>query len=63
MNPVNLFSAILFIAFAIGMIILAFYAAAILAPIIAVAFLVMLVYSFLDNEPKSSKKRKRKKRR
>jgi uncharacterized membrane protein YfcA len=57
-----MFAAILIIAMGIGLIVVAVYTAAILAPIIAIAFLIFLAYSFLSSEPVLVKKKKRKKK-
>ena len=65
MRAGDLFISIAIIAFGIGAIVVAFYAAVIIAPIIAVGFLIILTYSFLTSEPLGSKckKSKRKRRR
>jgi len=48
------------IAISIGLIITMFYTAAILAPILAVGFLSLLLYSFISDASKKKQKKKRK---
>jgi uncharacterized membrane protein YfcA len=62
MNMRDMFAAILIISMGIGLIVVAVYTAAILAPIIAIAFLIFLAYSFLSSEPIMVKKKKKRKR-
>ena len=62
MKLIDLFAAVFIIAAGIGLIIVVFYTAAILAPILAVGFLVLLVYSFISDGQTVHQKRKKKKK-